>query len=600
MKSVVYIIVFLMLHSYLGAQPEKKITVLFTNDIHSRLIGYAPESSYTPLTVNDDNTIGGFARIATIIKNEKQNNENTSLVVDAGDFLMGTLFAGLEPETGFQLRLMKTLGYDAVAIGNHEFDYGPGKLADIINAAKTKGEIPQLLLGNAVFSEEEPADDGLEKLFASGIIGRKFVLTRDGLKIGFFSLMGQVADENAAFAKPVTFAKQIKTAKKLVKELQSENCDMIICLSHSGVSKGKSGEWTGEDVKLAEKVKGINVIVSGHTHTKIEKPIIVNGIPIVQSGEHGEYVGKLTITANSGIVSMDNYSLIPVDDKIPGDPVINDIIEEQKKLITDEILKPIGMDYDTKLVESDYLLECVELGDIEGSNLGPLVADAIHSYVNNHIKTGIDMSMVAVGVISDRIVPGFQTAPDIFRIMMMGLGNDNIPGYPLARVYVTGKELKSILEILQVAGKSTPSNYCYYSGIRVNYDPGKGLLRKISRIQIVHKDGSAEDVDFSKKDKTLYSVAANSYMLEFVGIIKKMSFGLINVVPKDTNGDPITDMKTAVMDFNDGLDGIQEGKEWLGLVEYLSSMKDTNGNNIPDIDQKYKTAIKCFTIVSSR
>ncbi len=139
------------------------------------------------------------------------------------------------------------------------------------------------------------------------------------------------------------------------------------------------------------------------------------------------------------------------------------------------------MDYDTKLVESDYLLECVELGDIEGSNLGPLVADAIHSYVNEHVTTGIDVSMVAVGVISDRIVPGFQTAPDIFRIMMMGRGNDNVPGYPLARVYVTGKELKSILEILQVAGKSTPANYCYYAGIRVNFDPDKGLLKKIKQ-----------------------------------------------------------------------------------------------------------------------
>ncbi len=128
----------------LWAQSGKRITILHTNDIHSRLIGYAPESSYTPLTVNDDNTIGGFARIATIIKNEKQNNEGTTLVVDAGDFLMGTLFAGLEPETGFQLRLMKTLGYDAVAFGNHEFDYGPGKLAEIVNAAATKGEIPQV------------------------------------------------------------------------------------------------------------------------------------------------------------------------------------------------------------------------------------------------------------------------------------------------------------------------------------------------------------------------------------------------------------------------------------------------------------------------
>jgi 5'-nucleotidase len=600
MKRVISITVFLMFLSSLGAQTGRKITILHTNDIHSRLLGYAPESSYTPLSVNDGNTVGGFARIAAILKNEKEKIDGITLVVDAGDFLMGTLFQGLEPETGFQLRLMKKIGYDVVCIGNHEFDYGPEKLADIVNAAVKRGEIPQVLLGNAVFNEEDPADDQLEKLFASGTMARKFVLTQDGLKIGFFSLMGQVADEDAAYAKPVTFAKQIKTAKKLVKELQEENCEIIICLSHSGVSTDKSGKWTGEDVKLAEKVKDIDVIISGHTHTKIQKPIIVNGIPIVQAGEHGQYVGKLTISFKDGIVTVNDYSLITVDDKIPGDPVVNRIIEDQKKVVTDEILKPLGMDYDKKLIESDFLLECNEMGDIIGSNLGPLVADAIHSYVNKHVKTGIDVSIVAVGVICDKIVPGFQTAPDIFRIMMMGRGNDKVPGYPLSRLYVTGKELKSILEILLVAGKSIPAYYCYYSGLKVDYDPDRGLLKKISRIQIVHPDGSTSDVDFPKKNKALYSVTANSYVLEFIGIIKKMSFGLINVVPKDVNGNQVTDMKAAVLDFDDSQDGIQEGKEWLALIEYLSAMKDLNGNGVPDIDKKYKAAIKCFVTVKSR
>ena len=82
--------------------------------------------------------------------------------------------------------------------------------------------------------------------------------------------------------------------------------------------------------------------------------------------------------------------------------------------------------------------------------------------------------MVAAGVIREKILPGLQTAPDIFRVMSMGTGNDNIPGYPLARLYVTGKELKSILEILNVAWKSTPANYCYFSGIRVETDPDGG------------------------------------------------------------------------------------------------------------------------------
>jgi 5'-nucleotidase len=89
-------------------------------------------------------------------------------------------------------------------------------------------------------------------------------------------------------------------------------------------------------------------------------------------------------------------------------------------------------------------------------------------------------------------------------------------------------------------------------------------------------------------------------MLEFVGIIKKMSFGLINVVPKDAAGNKINDMKNAVIDFDENREGLQEGKEWLALIEYLGSMKDTNGNGIPDIDNKYRTAVQSFFPVTGR
>jgi 5'-nucleotidase / UDP-sugar diphosphatase len=128
----------------------------------------------------------------------------------------------------------------------------------------------------------------------------------------------------------------------------------------------------------------------------------------------------------------------------------------------------------------------------------------------------------------------------------------------------------------------------------VDYCPDNGLLRKISRIEILHPGGKTEVVDFSKKNETLYSLTADSYMLEFIGIIKKMSFGLINVIPKDSDGKRITDMKSAVIDMSEESEGIQEGKEWLSLIEYFGSMKDTNGNGIPDIDTKYAGPVKCF------
>jgi len=578
----------------LAAQNEKKLLILHTNDLHSRITGYAPESLYTPLTTNDDNTSGGFARIATIIKNEKESFDGTTLVLDAGDFLMGTLFQAMETRNGFQLRLMKLMGYDVGCLGNHEFDYGPEKTAEIISRSAEGGEIPVLLLSNAVFDPEDSSDDALEKLFNSGIIKRKYVMERDGMKIGFFSLMGKVAADNAAFAKPVRFAGQKSVAKRMVRELKKENCDIIICLSHSGVSKDKKGNITGEDVKLAKKVKGIDVIISGHTHTKLNSPVIVNGTVIVQAGEYGEYVGKLSLIYREGKTEADNYTLIPVDDRIAGDLEINDLVVNQKRLIDEEILIPAGMSYEKSIVETDFLLECDWEDDFAESNLGPLVADAIHSYINRNTKTGTDISLVAAGVIRDKILPGLQSASDIFRIMSMGSGNDDVPGYPLARLYVTGKELKRILEILQIAYKNAPENYCFYSGIRVNYDPDKGMLRKINRIDIVNPDGTMTNVDFSRKNTSLYSITANSYILEFVGIIKKMSFGLINVVPKDESGNPVTDMKKAVIDLDEIAEGVQEGKEWLALIEYFSMMKDLDGNGVPDIDPKYKTSIKTF------
>lgn len=580
-------------------QVPANIVILHTNDMHSRLTGFGPESDYSPLTVNDDKTTGGFARIATVFENEKKQNKGTTLVLDAGDFLMGTLFQHLEPATGFQLPLMKRMGYDVVCIGNHEFDYGPQKLAEIVTSSTKNGELPAILLSNAVFSKKDTRDDSLEDLFSKNSIKRQYIIEREGIKFGFFSLMGKVADENAAYAPPVKFSKQKAVAKKMVKELEKEGCDIIICLSHSGIDKDKDGGWTGEDVELAEKVKGIDVIISGHTHTQLDKPLVINGVPIVQTGDYGRNVGRLELLFEKGGIKIIDSRLIPVDDKIPGNPEIHSGIEEQKRIVDKEILKPLGMEYGKSIAELDFLMVCDEQGDVEGSNLGPFVADAIHKYVNKHSESGTDLSMVATGVIREKMLPGAQTAPDIFRVMSMGTGKDKIPGYPLARVYVTGKELKSILEILNVAWKSTPANYCYFSGIRVETDPDGGLLKKIKKVEVIKGEGSVHNVDFSKKNKALYAITANSYMLEFIGIIKKMSFGLINVMPKDKDGNRITDMSYALIDMDSNKDGVQEGKEWLALIEYLQSMDDNNGNGIPDIDSKYRNAIRTHFPVSS-
>ncbi len=578
----------------INGQVQKRITILHTNDLHSHVMGFGPELNYTPLTLNDDKTIGGFARIATIIKDEKERNDGTTLVIDAGDFLMGTLFQALEKETGFQLRLMKSIGYDVTCLGNHEFDFGPEWLASMINSAHNNGKIPSILVGNTQFDKKDNRDDGLEKLLSDNVVCRKLVIVKDGIRFGLFSVIGKDAIDDSPRAAPLKFEKQTTFARRMVKELRAEKCEIIICVSHSGVTKEKNGAWGGEDVELARKVSGIDLIIGGHTHTKLGQPLIVNNIPIVQAGEYGEYVGRISMTYTGNKLKIDDYKLISVDDKISGDKNTNQIIEKQKDRISSEVLEPLGLTYEKPVAETSFILEGNESGNFIASNLGPLVADAIQYYVNKHADKGTDVSMVAAGVLRDKILIGKESAPDIFRVMSLGSGNDSVPGYALSRMYITGKELKSILEILQVAYKSSPDYYCYYSGLRVEYDPDKGLMRKIIKIDLVHPDGSVTNVDFSKKNKAIYSVTANSYMVEFMGIIKKMSFGLIKVVPKDAAGNKIKDMKTAVIDMNENQAGIQEGKEWLALLEYLSSMPDTDGDKIPDIDQKYNAPIKAF------
>jgi 2',3'-cyclic-nucleotide 2'-phosphodiesterase (5'-nucleotidase family) len=254
------------------------------------------------------------------------------------------------------------------------------------------------------------------------------------------------------------------------------------------------------------------------------------------------------------------------------------------------------MKYSDPVAETDFSLECNEHGDFKESNLGPLVADAIYDYLNSHTEDGCDISMVAVGVIRDNIVPGIETAPDIFRIMSLGSGKDGVPGYPLSRLYLYGKELKNVLEILQVAYKSSASNYCFFSGLDVEYNPEKGLLRKISKIRIIDKEGDLSEVSFSKHDKTLYSITANFYMLEFIGIIKKMSFGLINVIPKDSEGNVVTDMQNSIIDMDEDIPGIQEGKEWLAMKEFLEKMEDYDHDGIPDIDRKYSVPVQTFHV----
>ena len=596
MNKKLHIVSFFLLLAVCVIGQEQTLVILHTNDLHSKLTGFAPESEYSPLVINNDKTLGGFARISSIIKTEREKNPGNVLVVDAGDFSMGSFFHVLEPETGFQLQLMESMGYDAVAIGNHEFDNGPESLSQTINSALKSGSIPQLCIANIIFSNKDDRDNNLAKLYDDGVIAPYTIVKKSGLKIGIFSIVGVDAINVTLNGDPLKFAKPIKTAKRTSKYLkQKEEVDFVICLSHSGVVPGKNGNWEGEDFKMAKKCKYIDVIISGHSHTLLNEVLWSNDIPIVQTGAFGIYVGRLELSIKDGEIARAQYKLIQVNDEILGDEEIHERIMHQKLKLNELFLDNLDISYDQPVVEASFEMLCDEYSP-EESNIGPLITDAIYHYVNNNTKEGTDFTFIATGLIRDRIrigSTGMQTASDIFRIVSLGEGKDNVPGYPIARIYLTAKEIKSVIELLMILAPSNLSSYCYYSGIKVYINPDKGFMKKIRKIEI---DG--ESIDMSKENEKLYSISTDVYMIKSIGLIKEMSYGLIKVVPKYKDGRVIKDFDNAVIDINLEKPGIQEGKEWLALLEYFKTFEDLNGNNIPDIPDYYKDPHIVFHIVN--
>ena len=227
------------------------------------------------------------------------------------------------------------------------------------------------------------------------------------------------------------------------------------------------------------------------------------------------------------------------------------------------------------------------------------MADAIYYYMNSE-GPGADVAMVAQGVIRDPVMPGTESVADLFRTMSLGAGNDQFPGYPLSKLWVTGKELKNIAEILIFLSKSTPSNFCYYSHLYIEYDPEGRIFNKVRKITLTDHDGNATVVNTSKGNPKLYSVVANSYMVDNLGLIKKKTFGLMSVVPKDENGVPVADLHTEIADFNALKPGVQEGKEWMALVKFLGQFPPSGEGGLPQIPEYYRNPQRSLVTVSSR
>jgi 5'-nucleotidase len=577
------LLVGLLLTSTLASAAPRDFTILHTNDWQSRLLGFGPNNEYTPATVNDDGTVGGVARLATVVKERRAAaGEQPLLLLDAGDFTMGTLFHTITREAGGELRLMSEIGYDATTLGNHEFDFRPMGLAAMLSAAsKAEGDrLVPVIASNIQFDPNSPGDDSLKAHADAGRIVPYKIIEKGGIRFGLFGLLGYNAITVSPMTKPVTFADPIETAKTMVKKLREEDkVDVVILLSHMGVAQQDDGSWRGEEVEMVEQVPGIDIVVGGHSHTALPQPVLVNGhTPVVQAGSEIQYLGELHMRmGEDGKTQVRDYSLHPINDQTAGDGVITTQVEDFKQQVSKQMLEPKGYRFDQPLAKVDKTLT----REHDDPILANLVTDALRD------ATGSDISFTGNGTIRDDMIAGrtgVQAVSDLFRIAPLGIGQlDDAPGYPLVKVYVTGKEVKDILEVLLLAYQMRDSDSYFprVAGLRFSYNPYRVPFDRVSRVELGDAVHGYHDLDLN--DPKLYSIGASSYVGSFTWLISDLSKGLMTVVPKDANGKPIAELNDAIIDADPNTPGIQEYKEWQGLLDHIRRLPDVDGDGLADI-----------------
>ena len=586
---------------------KKTFTILHTNDMHSSFIGMGPASDYTPFTLNDDATRGGYARLAAMIAQRREARQDLGpvLVLDAGDYSMGTAFAAAARETGGELKLMSRMGYDATTFGNHEFDLGPDGLGKSIGVAAKAGRVPAVLASNSNFSKDDTTLAGLQRLAREGVIRRYVVIERGGLRFGIFGVLGKEAQFYASGAGAVTFSDAIETAKDIVKVLrETEKVDVVIALSHGGVEKGPDGRHTdGDDIRLA-KVPGIDVVVGGHSHTELPEAIIVNGrTPVVQTGQQSRNLGELVLSLDGGKLAVAACRLNPIDDTIPGARAIADEIDTLKQTVTGAVFASRGYRVDQPLAVAPRDLPNTYSDLAAGTLLANLCTDAFRE------ATQADIGLTANGMMRaglTRGTTGVQTVYDVFAVAPLGSGVvDDTAGSALVTGYFTGQELKSLLEFFLVDSPAHPGEYFpRVSGMRFHYAPSRPKFDVVTAIELGDLDRGYRAIDITGKDGRLYSVTCPLFLGKIIMAIPTYTKGKLALAPKNRQGHPLKSKVEALDDPRDDtpdllpppgtLDtgsidavtekgAVREIKEWQAIMDHLRRLPVKSAGELPMI-----------------
>jgi len=550
----------------MAKEESSGITVLFTHDLHSHLL---------PSRSDDNGEYGGYARLMHVI-NEQKTKHPDALLVDAGDFSMGSLFQTAYATSALELRIMGTMGYDATTFGNHEYDYLQNGLVSMLNAASASGDpLPHIVQANYLPPEkgEEGYNPAVKEAFDNYGIRDYIILERGGIYFVLFGIFGIDADDCAPNS-GMKLLDPAETAQATVDAAKAECLakfgaePVVICLSHGGTSGGE-----GEDYELAQNTTGIHLIVSGHSHTTLREPITVNGTVIVSAAEYGKYLGVVEMDyTGDGSCSLTGYTLIPIDENTPEDAAIARLVEEYKANVEADYLTKYGVSFDEILVKNHIPFETVKQikATQHESAVCNIFSDAYKWAVENALGETVDIALTAAGVIRESLPTGDITTSDVFNAASLGVGTEG----ELIAVYITGADLKNALEVDASVQPLMKSAQLYFSGIEYSFNRYRMIFNKVDYAMLRRSDGTLEAID----DEKLYCVVTGMYAGQMLGSVEKTSMGILTITPRDKDGNPIPSDRLADYVVHDKAGN--PVKEWYAIASYLQTMGG-------EMDEKY-------------
>ena len=560
----------------------KQIDVLFTHDTHSHL------DSFSTIVNGKQEKVGGFAKIKTLI-NEKKKEDPDTLILDGGDFSMGTLVQTVYNTEAAELRMLGSLGYDVTTFGNHEFDYRSAGLANMLNAAVNSGEtVPEIVVCNVDWDamEKDGLSDGQKQIReafdAYGV--KDYVMVQKGdVKIAVVGVFGKDALECAPTCE-LSFKDPIEAVKQTVEEIRkNEDADMIACVSHSGTWEDES---KSEDELLAKAVPELDLIISGHTHSELTEAIQHGNTYIVSCGEYGRNLGSLSMTQKQdGRWDLTSYDLIPVSEDIKPDEATQKRIDKLMDKVDTNYLADFGYTRKEVLAQNDVEFNSLEEMETkhEELNLGDIMSDAyVYAVENSEYYDGdpVDVAVVPSGTVRDTYTKGDITVEDVFNSFSLGIGKDGVAGYPLINAYLTGKELKLVAEVDASVSDFMTTARLYCSGLNFTYNPHRMILNKVTDCYLTRTDGERTEI----QDDKLYHVVTDLYTGQMLGSVMKMSYGLLSLEPKDKDGKPIENLEDQAI-----MEGDRELKAWDAIARYMQSFDDTDGDGIANVSEYYAT-----------